>query len=118
MVGGDEWRAGADGLAGGRDEANQLQPLGIGEALALVHGRADEMLLRRHHGTESEIAGRGAAVQFRARHVALLDAPGAERLEAIRNDAEGLAEIGRASCRESVCQYVLISVVAVSLKKK
>src|SRR3546814_19383919 len=29
-----------------------------------------------------------------------------------------MAEIGRASCRERVCQYVLISVVAVSLKKK
>src|SRR3546814_18722419 len=28
------------------------------------------------------------------------------------------AEIGRASCRERVCQYVLISVVAVTLKKK
>src|SRR3546814_15839387 len=28
------------------------------------------------------------------------------------------AEIGRASCRERVCQYVKISVVAVSLKKK
>src|SRR3546814_11354998 len=27
-------------------------------------------------------------------------------------------EIGRASCRERVCQYVCISVVAVSLKKK
>src|SRR3546814_13263195 len=27
-------------------------------------------------------------------------------------------EIGRASCRERVCQYVKISVVAVSLKKK
>src|SRR3546814_20293574 len=31
---------------------------------------------------------------------------------------EGLVEIGRASCRERVCQYVSISVVAVSLKKK
>src|SRR3546814_17416157 len=29
-----------------------------------------------------------------------------------------VAEIGRASCRERVCQYVLISVVAVSLIKK
>src|SRR3546814_13500184 len=29
-----------------------------------------------------------------------------------------LIEIGRASCRERVCQYVSISVVAVSLKKK
>src|SRR3546814_14340987 len=28
------------------------------------------------------------------------------------------SEIGRASCRERVCQYVYISVVAVSLKKK
>src|SRR3546814_14735600 len=27
-------------------------------------------------------------------------------------------KIGRASCRERVCQYVLISVVAVALKKK
>src|SRR3546814_14408609 len=27
-------------------------------------------------------------------------------------------EIGRASCRESVCQYVMISVVAVSIKKQ
>src|SRR3546814_11967240 len=27
-------------------------------------------------------------------------------------------QIGRASCREGVCQYVKISVVAVSLKKK
>src|SRR3546814_11567229 len=30
----------------------------------------------------------------------------------------GRGEIGRASCRERVCQYVSISVVAVSLKKK
>src|SRR3546814_19628482 len=29
-----------------------------------------------------------------------------------------ILEIGRASCRESVCQYVSISVGAVSLKKK
>src|SRR3546814_15561209 len=36
--------------------------------------------------------------------------------EAILNGS--LPEIGRASCRERVCQYVYISVVAVSLKKK
>src|SRR3546814_20030262 len=30
---------------------------------------------------------------------------------------EACAEIGRASCRESVCRYVLIQVVAVTLKK-
>src|SRR3546814_14301267 len=32
--------------------------------------------------------------------------------------ATALQQIGRASCRERVCQYVSISVVAVSLKKK
>src|SRR3546814_19376320 len=35
-----------------------------------------------------------------------------------RPSPEMAAENGRASCRESVCQYVSISVVAVSLKKK
>src|SRR3546814_20932136 len=30
----------------------------------------------------------------------------------------GLRKIGRGSCRERVCQYVLISLVAVSLKEK
>src|SRR3546814_14695705 len=33
-------------------------------------------------------------------------------------DLDRLLPIGRASCRERVCQYVSISVVAVSLKKK
>src|SRR3546814_19736821 len=32
-------------------------------------------------------------------------------------DFEQIDEIGRASCRERVCQYVYVSVVAVSLKK-
>src|SRR3546814_18132082 len=32
--------------------------------------------------------------------------------------SEGLAQIGKASGRERVCQYVLISVVAESLKQK
>src|SRR3546814_12296963 len=31
-------------------------------------------------------------------------------------DVRALDQIGRASCRESVCQYVLISVVAVELQ--
>src|SRR3546814_18887043 len=39
-----------------------------------------------------------------------------ERTEAGRG--AGAGEIGRASCSERVCQYVSISVVAVSLKKK
>src|SRR3546814_17516816 len=36
----------------------------------------------------------------------------------IGRDVIGFEEIGRASCRERVCQYVWISVVAVSLKKQ
>src|SRR3546814_16045090 len=50
------------------------------------------------------------------------DGRGADRVEG--EVAPGLQpdlradEIGRASCRERVCQYVCISVVAVSLKKK
>src|SRR3546814_20528070 len=35
-----------------------------------------------------------------------------------RGDPAAETKIGRASCRERVCQYVQISVVAVSLKKK
>src|SRR3546814_15576625 len=48
-----------------------------------------------------------------------------ERLEAVQRGlgemqqlAVGVGEIGRASCRDRVCQYVSISEVAVSLKKK
>src|SRR3546814_20325510 len=35
-----------------------------------------------------------------------------------RQMSQGIVKIGRASCRERVCQYVYISVVAGSLKKK
>src|SRR3546814_17840621 len=36
----------------------------------------------------------------------------------LRSLDDDLRKIGRASCRERVCQYVSISVVAVSIKKK
>src|SRR3546814_13887070 len=42
--------------------------------------------------------------------------PSAEAMAWMEQDIAD--EIGRASCRARVCQYVLISVVAVSLKKK
>src|SRR3546814_17337341 len=45
----------------------------------------------------------------------------AARLAALQADLEAALqalEIGRASCRERVCQYVYISVVAVYFKKK
>src|SRR3546814_13812140 len=63
-----------------------------------------------------------AAHPRRPHQHAAIDAP---RLGGVEIDQPGRAEnfalgfeIGRASCRESVCQYVQISVVAVSLKKK
>src|SRR3546814_14854070 len=45
---------------------------------------------------------------------------GREHVEALEleRDVAGAAEIGRASCRERVCQYVSISVVAESFKKQ
>src|SRR3546814_16073300 len=43
---------------------------------------------------------------------------GRHRARTERAGAGEQAQIGRASCRERVCQYVEVSVVAVSLKKK
>src|SRR3546814_13454149 len=67
-------------------------------------------LLRGQGGTEKQAAAAAAA---NARFV-LLNA--AVIQPALPLDLRG--QIGRASCRGSVCQYVLISVVAVALKKK
>src|SRR3546814_19860637 len=41
-----------------------------------------------------------------------------EQLARLGQQRREVGQIGRASCRESVCQYVSISVVAVSLKKQ
>src|SRR3546814_17867818 len=75
------------------------------------HRREDELDDRRLHldegvvvqpqGQAAEDADDGRGDQRHGRNAALKD-----------------QEIGKASCRERVCQYVSISVVAVSLKKK
>src|SRR3546814_12089642 len=86
-----------------------------------------QCFLRRLLG-EEVATGQGAAGHLpgargpQLQHVvaALDDALPAPQHQQRRNDlavAVGAVEIGRASCRESVCQYVYISVVAVSLKK-
>src|SRR3546814_17321054 len=51
----------------------------------------------------------GAEIQYRPARVLLQDFTGVPCV---------VDQIGRASCRERVCQYVYISVVAVSFKKK
>src|SRR3546814_17563611 len=54
---------------------------------------------------------KGMSVRDRA--IRLLEGLTDEELQ-----STAIPKIGRASCRERVCQYVSISVVAVSLKKK
>src|SRR3546814_9007062 len=52
----------------------------------------------------------------RQRHVARAEFAAAEQAQQLHVEQRGLVlrlEIGRASCRERVCQYVYISVVAV-----
>src|SRR3546814_18580875 len=51
-------------------------------------------------------------------HDAVAPVPDPVSAEAGLDHAAARGEIGRASCRESVCQYVYISVVAVYLNKK
>src|SRR3546814_19459445 len=74
---------------------------------------------------ESELIADADTVQSAFRRnmfqsvTALLDAPSAfERFKDALTTNPTLTEIGRASCRESGCPYVSISVVAVSLQKK
>src|SRR3546814_19347712 len=87
---------------------------GDGDALALAageHVRIALVVLRpqadsRHHGFRR-------LTPLGRRHLAIDD----QRL--LQDGADLLTrEIGRASCRERVCQYVSISVGAVSLKTK
>src|SRR3546814_14330652 len=64
-------------------------------------------------GCESKI-GRGAAIGGAGGAAVGAVVPGLSTVEGAAIGAAGGA-IGRASCRERVCQYVSISVVAVSL---
>src|SRR3546814_19108990 len=59
-------------------------------------------------------AGLGGQVDIRLQDYRRLEGEEFDALSSIGMSEHG---IGRASCRESVCQYVWISVVAVSLKK-
>src|SRR3546814_20304036 len=72
-----------------------------------------------HRWAENPVEGRRLAI-FHENELGHRDVWTYSRLSETSNQlASGLVkmEIGRASCREGVCQYVSISVVAVSLKK-
>src|SRR3546814_11630484 len=72
----------------------------------------DEQFLGNHAArARGEINGAGQLRIFEHRN-----AGGARELADRQRDVA--AQIGRAPCRERVCQYVSISVVAVALKKK
>src|SRR3546814_15128860 len=89
----------------------------------LPQRRDAELVPFDHHVADQRERPRrvGAAVEPRA----VMDDPGiapAPRAkishEAENRRSHGRGQIGRTSCRERVCQYVLISGVGVSLKKK
>src|SRR3546814_12902340 len=77
------------------ERKDRLQPLSLDDALAQVDERGAQMLVNRETGR--------AAVQRRAR--------------SLTDDDGAVHEIGRASCRESVGQYVEISGGDEQLKK-
>src|SRR3546814_18116669 len=65
-------------------------------------------------GTEPD----GAPIEMVGTAVWEVDGDGLLRHNWVERNAWEGHEIGRASCRERVCQYVYISVVAVAVKKK
>src|SRR5882762_5497592 len=70
---------------------DELQPIRRREAGALRQRAADEIAVLLQHPLKAEIIGAGVAVELRSRHVALLDAQGVERLEAVGRYTQGLA---------------------------
>src|SRR3546814_16195976 len=67
-----------------------------------------------HDVSRLHFVRRAKALGFTLGEIRELLAPSTPR----HGDMAAIKEIGRASCRERVCQYVSISVVAVSLKTK
>src|SRR5690606_32539083 len=74
-----------------RDHADEAQAAPVDLPLAVHEGGADEGLFLGKHPVEIKVARGGATVDFGARHMALLDAQGAERFQTVGRDAEGLA---------------------------
>src|SRR3546814_16638726 len=77
----------------------------------------DDGLQGRDHDVLADLVAQGIAGGLALGGIRLLPAP--VELDDRRGvDVAGRGEIGRASCRENVCTYVLILVVAVNLEKK
>src|SRR5689334_24810526 len=78
-------------LAIDRTKAHERRPVFCKKRRTLRHRAADTVLLRGYQLAEAEIACGQLPVDLVARHVSLFDAHYAERLGAIRRDAELLA---------------------------
>src|SRR3546814_14171026 len=95
--------------------------LGAGIDDRLEIRRLDLVELAGRRGVDQVEQAREAVAQIEAAAAAMTDVEDAPQLgvDLLQVVAIGvLPEIGRASCRERVCQYVSCSVVAVSLKQK
>src|SRR3546814_19384585 len=75
---------------------------------AVLHGQAPDS-----HGVQQAMLDRFRHAGFTAQEMAKLESAHTQITELGKTE-----KIGRASCRERGCQYVSISVVDVSLKKK
>src|SRR3546814_11534301 len=79
------------------------------------------LLIRPRIGEDQRVNCKRLVAQQRARRVEISESDDARAAGCRANkraDCCGAVELGRASCRERMCQYVSISVVGVSFKKK
>src|SRR3546814_16151790 len=84
------------------------------------HGVADTLGAARRPGAAVDLVDlndRGVRVIKGGRGLGILRVEGPRKPQ-VAEVWRGSAQIGRASCRERVCQYVYISAVDVSLNKK
>src|SRR3546814_10938381 len=88
-------------------------------------GTGEGAVLRQLGDDVDRAARRAASAERRIRSAHDLLRIDREHLAGLRREiahpielARALAEIGRAPCRDSVCEYVSLSVVAASLHKK
>src|SRR3546814_507880 len=110
LVGGAELQPdGPFGILGARGQQDD----GNAARLAQVAGQRQSVLARHHDVADDQVDALRAQDRARLGGTRRRAHCKALRLEIFAPRFE----IGRASCRERVCQYVYISVVAVSLKK-
>src|SRR3546814_13494711 len=89
-------------------------------ALRLIssNGRVNATRLRTGQLEDEDWSRVSSAIRMLKESKIFIDDTPALSPEVLRAKARRLKQIGRASCRESVWQYVEILVAAVSLKKK